>query len=158
MMAKDLIKKPEAQSTSAEEATPAAESTNSSIVDSSETAEFVDKLPSEAGEKASEDKSQSSGGNATAQDDDSAAAIAGSIKEIQFPSRRVMKQEVRNALVKKEVALMNKAKEHGRHGNYFELNNVLAKIREIRFTLSELVRDTYESIKNLWLKYVYKSQ
>ncbi len=157
-MTQDLKKKPETQSESTEEAAPSVESSDDSIVDSNETSEFVDKLPSEAGENASEDKSQSSGGGATAQGDDDDVTIDPGLQEIKFPSRAVMKRNVRVALIKEEGRLMNEAKKHSRHGNYFELNNVLAKIREIRFTLSELVRATYEQVKNLWIKYVYKSR
>lgn len=157
-MIKDLTRKPESQSESADEASTVSDSSDTTIVDASETTEFVDKLPGESGEKSSEDDSQSSGSGATAQDDGTDAAALGGIGAMTLPPRNVMKREVRNALIKEEGRLRNEASQYSRQGDYFELNNVLAKIREIRFTLAELVRATYENLKSLWLKYVYKTK
>ncbi|OIP81797.1 hypothetical protein COW94_01985 [Candidatus Peregrinibacteria bacterium CG22_combo_CG10-13_8_21_14_all_44_10] len=157
-MIKDLTRKPESQSESADEASTVSDSSDTTIVDASETTEFVDKLPGESGEKSSEDDSQSSGSGATAQDDGTDAAALEGIEAMTLPPRNVMKREVRNALIKEEGRLRNEASQYSRQGDYFELNNVLAKIREIRFTLAELVRATYENLKSLWLKYVYKTK
>jgi len=157
-MIKDLTRKPESQSESADEASTVSDSSDTTIVDASETTEFVDKLHGESGEKSSEDDSQSSGSGATAQDDGTDAAALEGIEAMTLPPRNVMKREVRNALIKEEGRLRNEASQYSRQGDYFELNNVLAKIREIRFTLAELVRATYENLKSLWLKYVYKTK
>lgn len=155
-MTKDLTRKPESEST--DEASTVSESSDATIVDANETAEFVDKLPGESGEKSSEDDSQSSGSGATAQDDCTDDAAPGGIEAMTLPPRNVMKREVRNALIKEEGRLRSEASQYSRQGDYFELNNVLAKIREIRFTLAELVKATYENLKSLWLKYAYKTK
>jgi len=154
-MADTKPKKPETKSEAKEEVTADSEAADSTVVDSSETSEFVDKLPGEAGEKASEQKSDSAGGGVQGDDDDDATKISSDLKEIKLPSRRVMKQQVRSALIKEETKLIRDANKYARRGDFFNLNEALAKVREIRFMLSELVKATLDSLKSLWMKYVY---
>lgn len=127
------------------------------VAESAEAQEFVDHLPAEASEKSAEDKKRSSGG-AKAKKDDSAAQASGGLAPIQFPKHTVIKQQVQTALIKEENKLMKQAKKYSRKGDFFNLNKVLAKIREIRFVLYDLAKATYEVLKNLWLKYVHKTK
>ncbi len=140
---------------SADEMVVTPEAADTPVIDASEAAEFVDKLPSEASEQVGESQSDDakSGGSATGDDD--AGLVAGGLKAISFPPRNVMKKQVQTALLKKESKLLNDAKKYEKHGDFFHLNEAIAKVREIRLLLSELVKATYESLKNLWMKYVY---
>lgn len=127
------------------------EAASDSVDTGSEASEVVDKLPAEASEKSSEDKAVSQGG--AKGDDDDQAAITASLKK-KLPPRRVMKRQVHDALVKQENILLKQARKHSRSGDFFELNNVLQKIREIRLILADLAKATLENIKKLWFKYV----
>ena len=128
-------------------------SPDASIQESSDASEFVDKLPSEAGEKSSEDSAVVSSGGQAAKDDKSATLI-GELEPQEFPPRHIMKKQVRVALLKQEDELMAEAGKYRRHGNFHNLNIALQKIREIRFILADLAKATYEALKNFWMKYV----
>ena len=133
------------------------EAATDSVDTSTEASEIVDKLPAEASEKSSEDKAVSGGGGEGDYDDNDAQIIS-ELKPREFPPRRVMKQQVHTALVKEENRLLKEARKHSRKGDYFELNNVVEKIREIRLIIAQLARDTAEVIKNLWMKYVFNKR
>ncbi len=61
--------------------------------------------------------------------------------------------------IKKEIGyLHNKAmkmvKQPGEM-NYFEMNNLMRKIRELKGILMMLVKSSVEGLKSLWLRYVH---
>ncbi|MBU1019183.1 MAG: hypothetical protein ABII07_02770 [Patescibacteria group bacterium] len=144
------------ESVEAEDLSDVSQETADSSVDASgEAVEFAQNLPAEASENNSENKAVSKGGT---QGDDNAAQIAAALKPKELPPRKVMKKQVHTALVKEETRFLRDVKHYDRSGDFFELNNALAKVREIRFILSQLAHDTYEVVKNLWMKYVFNKR
>jgi len=131
----------------------ASASTYEKVDTSSEASEFADNLPAETGEKTKEDKGVASSGKKDGEDQ---PANVTQLKPIQFPSPRAMKGEVENALSQEKARLISEAAKYERKGDFFELNKAVSKIREISQTILELARMTYDALKGLWLKYVYK--
>lgn len=75
-----------------------------------------------------------------------------------LPSERKMKAEIASQIKREVSDLQSKAKTmvyFSGSVNYFELNNILAKIRELTDILYSLVKATFEMIKNLWLRFVH---
>lgn len=128
-------------------------STYDTVDTSSEASEFADNLLASADEKPSEDKVVVSSGKAGAKDD---TAAVPELKPIQFPPPRIMKIGVESALLCEKVELIKEARKYERMGDFFELNRAVAKIREISQIILDLACMTYDMLKGLWLKYVYK--
>lgn len=143
---------------SADEMVVTPEAADTPVIDASEAAEFVDKLPSESGEQADESQSDDAKSGGTTAGDDDGGSVTGGLQAITYPPRNVMKKQVQEALIKMESKFLSDAKKYERRGDFFNLNETIAKVREIRLLLSELVKATYESLKNLWMKYVYNRE
>lgn len=130
-----------------------AASTYDTVDTSSDASEFADNLPAEAGEKSKEDKVVASSGKSGAKDD---VTKVPELKPIQFPSPRIMKMNVENALSHEKAHLISDVEKYDRKGDFFELNKAVAKVREISQTIVDLALMTYDALKGLWMKYVYK--
>jgi hypothetical protein len=155
-MADELSKKSAEIKTSVSSKTEVAE--GAAIPESDEASEFVDKLPSEKGEKSAEDTAVSAGGGNKQAKDDKAAAILAELEPKELPPRNVMKRQVQDVLVGQESLLRKEARKYERQGNPYKLNIALQKIREIRLILADLAKATYEILKNLWFKYVHNEK
>lgn len=75
-----------------------------------------------------------------------------------MPSEKVMRREIERE-IKKEIKYLHKKVMRmvriSSGANFFELNNLLGKIRELTGILLKLVKTSLESIKTLWLRYVH---
>lgn len=75
-----------------------------------------------------------------------------------LPSEKRMRTEIQ-AEIKKEIGgLQSRVRNmvyFGSSVNYFELNNMLARIRELTDILSSLAKAAFEMIKSLWFRFVH---
>jgi hypothetical protein len=75
-----------------------------------------------------------------------------------LPHQRVMKRQIEKEIKKeinylhgKAMAMVRSPKEM----NYFEMNNIVGKIRELRKLLKSIVKASFEAVKGVWLRYVH---
>lgn len=75
-----------------------------------------------------------------------------------LPSENVMKRQIERE-IRKEVAYLHKKamKMFAAPGgmSFFEMNNLVKKIRELKGLLAELLKASLESLKTLWLRFVH---
>lgn len=75
-----------------------------------------------------------------------------------LPSEKEMRKQIEKEIKKEIGYLHNKAmkmvKKPGEM-NYFEMNNLMRKIRELKGLLLMLVKSSVEGLKSLWLRYVH---
>lgn len=75
-----------------------------------------------------------------------------------LPSEKVMLKQVERE-IKKEIDYLHKKamKMMASPGkvSYFEMQNLLKKIRELTGILKDLVKASYDGLKTLWLRYVH---
>ncbi len=111
-------------------------------------------------ESASEDKSKDMGAGAqavTTSDDNTPAAIKERLLE-NLPAIEVMKSQIEKEINKEINYLHNKAMRMARTPgdvNYYEYNNLLKKIRELKRILGKMIKAPLEALKTLWLRYVH---
>ncbi|KKR07011.1 MAG: hypothetical protein UT33_C0006G0087 [Candidatus Peregrinibacteria bacterium GW2011_GWC2_39_14] len=74
-----------------------------------------------------------------------------------LPSEKRMKTDISTEIEKEVEELKSKAKSMRYFGpaNYYEMNNIIAKIHELNDILSSLVTATFEMLKSLWLRFVH---
>jgi hypothetical protein len=87
---------------------------------------------------------------------DPAAIKANLLKNL--PSEETMKKQI-EVEIKKEIDYLHKKammmfRSPGQV-NYFEMNNVLKKIRELKGLLMALVKASFDGLKTLWLRFVH---
>ena len=109
--------------------------------------------------KASEDKkggSTKGDGSAAAQTFDPAQIKAQLLKNI--PSEPLMRKQIEKE-IRKEIKYLHRRalKLMTSTGNvsYFEMNNMLRKIRELKGILAYLLKHSVEALKTLWLRFVH---
>ncbi len=110
-------------------------------------------------ESSSEDKSKDmgTGAQATAATDDTPASIKERLLE-NLPAMTTMKSQIEKEIKKEIDYLHNKAMKMSRtpgEVNYYEYNNILKKIRELKRILGKLLKAPLEAVKTLWLRYVH---
>jgi hypothetical protein len=75
-----------------------------------------------------------------------------------LPSEAVMKKQI-EVEIKKEIDYLHKKamKMFRSPGqvSYFEMNNVLKKIRELKGLLMQLLKASFDGLKTLWLRFVH---
>jgi len=75
-----------------------------------------------------------------------------------LPTEAVMKKQI-EVEIKKEIEYLHKKamKMFRSPGSvsYFEMNNVLKKIRELKGLLLQLVKASFDGLKTLWLRFVH---
>ncbi len=156
-MVTNTKKSAETKESSSEELKSAPEAQDSNIVEGSETSEFVDGLPSEASEKPAEKQSEDKKGSGGSSSQNSTGGNT-QFRKLVIPPRNTMRKQVRAALEEEETKLIKAAKHYTRKGEYSKANDALSGVRAIRQTLSDLVRATLDSMKSLWMKYVYNKR
>jgi len=111
----------------------------------------------EVSETISEDRKKSSGSAKAG----SAAQDPMLIKEKllqSHPNEKLMKKQIERE-IKKEVKYLHKKAMRMLSSpseiNYFEMSNLMKKIRELKGILLTLVKSSLESVKTLWLRYVH---
>ncbi len=73
-----------------------------------------------------------------------------------IPAESKMRMQIKTEIEKEIKYLHKKAmKMVGKRDNFFELNNVMKKIRELRGILAMLAKAGYEAMKTLWLRFVH---
>lgn len=73
-----------------------------------------------------------------------------------IPTEPEMRKQIETEIKKEIKYLHGKAmKMVGKRDNFFELNNVMKKIRELRGILAMLAKAGYEAMKTLWLRFVH---
>ena len=75
-----------------------------------------------------------------------------------LPAEDVMKKQIEVEIRKEIDYLHKKAMKMFRSPgsvNYFEMNNVMKKIRELKGLLMQLVRASFDGLKTLWLRFVH---
>ena len=111
-------------------------------------------------ESSSEDKSKDMGASAqttAATDDNTPAAIKERLLE-NLPAMELMKSQIEKEIKKEIDYLHNKAMRMARTPgdvNYYEYNNLLKKIRELKRILGKILKAPLEAVKTLWLRYVH---
>lgn len=112
------------------------------------------------GEAASENKPAGTGSNGNG-DDTSAKKSQAQIKAAllkNIPSEAVLRKQIKREIEVEIGHLHKKAMKMLRSPakvNFFELTNVLRKIRELKGLLSTLLKASFDSLKTLWLRYVH---
>lgn len=75
-----------------------------------------------------------------------------------LPSEKIIKKQIKREITKEIDYLHKKAMKMLRSPNemnYFEMNNILKKIRELNGILSELIKASIDALKTLWLRFVH---
>lgn len=73
-----------------------------------------------------------------------------------IPVESKMRAQIKTEIEKEIKYLHKKAmKMVGQKENFFELNNVMKKIRELRGILAVLAKAGYDALKTLWLRFVH---
>ena len=117
------------------------------------------RAPSEkASEKTSENGSGSVGvGNSSSSTSLSSEQLRETLLQ-RAPDVPVMRREIERAIEKEIADLHNRAmklmKSSGKV-DFFELNNIARRIRELKKLLSTLVKASVDKVKTLWLRYVH---
>ncbi len=76
----------------------------------------------------------------------------------KMPSEKAMRKQIEKEIRKEIDYLHSKAMKMLRKpgdANYFEMSNILKKIRELKGLLLTLVKASVDSLKTLWLRYVH---
>ncbi len=106
----------------------------------------------------------------TKEQDSSGAAAATSKKHVvtpdqirqnllkDLPQEPIMKRQIEKE-IKKEISYLHKKamsmlRSPGKI-NYFEMTNLMKKIRELKGILITLIKASFENLKTLWLRYVH---
>jgi hypothetical protein len=86
---------------------------------------------------------------------DPATIKANLLKNIPVPE--VMRAQIKKEIEEEIKYLHNKAMKMMKspNVNYFEMSNVMKKIRELKTILLNLAKASMENLKNLWLKFVH---
>jgi len=75
-----------------------------------------------------------------------------------LPAEKIMRAQVQKEINRQIDYLHKKAMKMVRkpgEANYFELNNVMKKIRELKSMLMDLAKLSFEHLKTLWLRFVH---
>lgn len=72
------------------------------------------------------------------------------------PQESVMRNEVKQVLLKKKESLENDVKKYSRKRNYALLSDAVAQLRAVVHQLQELAHAGYEALKEVWLKVVHR--
>ncbi|MBI4235552.1 hypothetical protein HY604_04605 [Candidatus Peregrinibacteria bacterium] len=122
--------------------------------------EGMESVDGKVAETLGEDKSKlgdSKPGSATyGQKIDPAAIKAQLLKNL--PDQKVMMLQVSKEIHKEIKYLHKKAMKMMRTPgdvNYFEMSNLMKKLREMKGILSELFKASFETLKTLWLRFVH---
>jgi hypothetical protein len=73
------------------------------------------------------------------------------------PSNKVMKKEIEKE-IKKEIKYLHKRAMKMLRSpdvSYFEMNNVVSKIRDLKGILATLLKSSVDGLRTLWLRYVH---
>lgn len=75
-----------------------------------------------------------------------------------LPSETEMKKQIETE-IKKEIAYLHKKamkmmRSPGKV-NYFEMNNLMKKVRELKGLLIQLIKASFDGLKTLWLRFVH---
>lgn len=76
----------------------------------------------------------------------------------KLPSEKEMRKQIEKEIKKEIDYLHSKAMGMVRRpgeANYFEMSNLMRKIRELKGILCFLVKSSFDSLKTLWLRYVH---
>ncbi len=74
------------------------------------------------------------------------------------PSEKVMRKQVEKEIIREIKHLRKKAVKMSRSPgemSYFEMTNIMQRIRELKGLLTGLVKASYETLRTLWLRYVH---
>lgn len=120
--------------------------------ESVESAETSDRVAEDVGQVSDKDL----GTGATAQGFDPSQIKIQLLKDL--PKEDVMRRQIERE-IKKEINYLHKKAmkmlRSPREINYFEMSNMMRKIRELRGILLGLVKASFDSLKTLWLRYVH---
>ena len=121
-----------------------------------ESAETIGKVSEVLSTTKEGDKGGGTGSKAT-----NSAVTAAQIKERllkTMPSEQAMKAQIEREIKNEVNYLHKKAMKMIRSPgsvSYFEMNNLMGKIRELKGLLLTLLKASFDSIKTLWLRYVH---
>jgi hypothetical protein len=74
----------------------------------------------------------------------------------RIPKEPEMRKQIESEIRKEIKYLHGKAmKMVGKKNTFFELNNVMKKIRELKGILAMIAKASYEALKSLWLRFVH---
>ncbi|MFA6991699.1 MAG: hypothetical protein WC269_00230 [Candidatus Gracilibacteria bacterium] len=123
-------------------------------LEEAEQAEFVEgKVSEEAGE--TRDQKGDSATTGSSKTYDPAKIKAELLKNL--PNAEIMKEQIKVEIEKEIKYLHSKAMKMMRSSDvsYFEMSNIMKKIRELKGVLLALAKTSMESLKHLWLRFVH---
>lgn len=73
-----------------------------------------------------------------------------------MPTEREMVKQIETQ-IRQEIKVLHKRamKMVAQKGSFFEINNIMKKVRELRGILAMLAKASYEALKTLWLRFVH---
>ncbi|MCX6734932.1 MAG: hypothetical protein NTZ25_03405 [Candidatus Peregrinibacteria bacterium] len=153
----DLKKKEELKpSKEVREASDVGKAAYAEAVGLDESLETTGKVSEVLGDSTEGDNTSLGGAKPVSPKVDPAVIKANLLKNL--PSEAVMKKQI-EVEIKKEIEYLHKKamKMFRTPGqvSYFEMNNVLKKIRELKGLLLALVKASFDGLKTLWLRFVH---
>lgn len=108
-------------------------------------------------EKSSEGKESKGDSATTSKGDDGSAAVASVRQQIinSKPTKKQMLNDIHKHFKKEQKMLHKKLIRCARREDWHEYTGAMARLRQIRDMLSNLVHATYDALKNVWLKVVH---
>lgn len=112
-------------------------------------------------ENAASFKDNSSAGSSRQAASDSKALTPAQVKNVllkKIPSERMVRREIEKEIEREIKYLHKKAVKMSRVSgsvNFFEMANILKKMRELREIMANLVKASFDSLKTLWLRFVH---
>ena len=116
---------------------------------SQDVREVVGKLPHENKSSAAAQQQQKV---ATKSPQERKAELLARLPKDQQKAERFMRRQIEQSLENQLHALEKKL---GDPDSYFDMNNIMAHIREFRDVLGQLVSMAYEQLKAVWLRFVH---
>lgn len=159
------VKKQQTPDQKAESATAAVESGTlreafGVLNESGESAEDGVEAMGHVSEKSSEGRERKGDGVAASSkgDDDDAQQKAEKMRQKLInskPSKAKMLNDIRKHFKAEKRVLKKDLRKYSKTGDWHRYNGVIAKLRRIKETISNLAHATYDALKNAWLKVVH---
>lgn len=157
--------KPEVQDLQGVEQTRETPEISSQVSGTAETLEGLDVMTNgevaEKKEKAAEQKPVQKAQKGTRAQTKKASDVQESIAEIkerllkESPPPRIMKRQIKHEINKEINHLIGEARKAKRQQAPYKMNQIVARIRELKETLSSLAHAAFDYVRNLWLKVVH---
>lgn len=108
-------------------------------------------------EKSSEGKESKGDAAGGASKGDDVSTVQGIRQQIinSKPTKKQMLNDIHKHFKKEQKVLHKRMMKYASQGDWYEYTGTMARLRQIRDMLSNLVHATYDALKNAWLKVVH---